>query len=189
MGVRSAPPRPAPCSGRLARRPSRVAPASPPRRHDFRPDYAKLHVLKQQFPAAPLLALTATATPHVEADVCKALDMAACVRFRSSVHRGNLFYEARGVRPDPPPHVPVAALRCDAPPEVSAAPPGAGQGGHAQGAARRDRHPHSVVRASRLRAHVPRRAPHHAAAAAAAAARSEWGAGQSGIVYCFSRRE
>jgi ATP-dependent DNA helicase Q1 len=33
--------------------------------HDFRPDYLKLGVLKQQFPTVPLLAVTATATDEV----------------------------------------------------------------------------------------------------------------------------
>ena len=37
--------------------------------HDFRPDYKRLSELRQQFPRVPIMALTATATPRVRADI------------------------------------------------------------------------------------------------------------------------
>ena len=41
--------------------------------HNFRPDYRALGVLKTQFPAVPLIALTATASPRVVTEVCEVL--------------------------------------------------------------------------------------------------------------------
>ena len=43
--------------------------------HDFRPDYKKLGMLKTKFPNTPIMALTATATEKVRADVMKQLKM------------------------------------------------------------------------------------------------------------------
>ena len=43
--------------------------------HDFRPDYKKLHVMRQKFPGVPMLALTATATPRVRNDILHQLHM------------------------------------------------------------------------------------------------------------------
>jgi ATP-dependent DNA helicase Q1 len=65
---------------------------------DYRPDYAKLFVLREQFKKCPLLALTATATADVQSSICDALGMAGCARFVGSVRRANLRYE---VRPKP----------------------------------------------------------------------------------------
>ncbi len=59
-----------------------------------RPDYKKLGVLKQTFPDVPILALTATATERVRADLCYILRLTGCETFQSSVDRPNLFYEA-----------------------------------------------------------------------------------------------
>ncbi|CAI5993172.1 unnamed protein product [Closterium sp. NIES-65] len=70
--------------------------------HDFRPDYAHLSVLKKQFPKTPMLALTATATERVRDDVRDMLQMRRCELFVSSVNRPNLFYE---VREKPPQHL------------------------------------------------------------------------------------
>mmetsp|Transcript_44961 Transcript_44961/g.71829 ORF Transcript_44961/g.71829 Transcript_44961/m.71829 type:complete len:753 (-) Transcript_44961:1556-3814(-) len=67
--------------------------------HDFRPDYQKLHILKNRFPECPILAVTATATKKVESEICSTLlGRAASTRdswmvFRSSFNRTNLFYE------------------------------------------------------------------------------------------------
>eukprot|EP00850_Spirogloea_muscicola_P005375 SM000024S07837 [mRNA] locus=s24:828308:834278:+ [translate_table: standard] len=61
--------------------------------HDFRPDYKNLGVLKTQFPKVPMMALTATATGRVQADVRAMLRMLQCEIFISSVNRPNLYYE------------------------------------------------------------------------------------------------
>uniref|UniRef100_A0A803LN05 DNA 3'-5' helicase n=1 Tax=Chenopodium quinoa TaxID=63459 RepID=A0A803LN05_CHEQI len=60
--------------------------------HDFRPDYQSLGILKQKFPATPVLALTATATAVVKEDVVQALGLANCIVFRQSFNRPNLSY-------------------------------------------------------------------------------------------------
>merc|ERR1719300_1777465 len=41
--------------------------------HDFRPSYLELKNLKKNFPGVPILALTATATPHVQRSICDVL--------------------------------------------------------------------------------------------------------------------
>ena len=66
--------------------------------HDFRPDYKILGILKQQFPNAPILGLTATATTKVLADCQALLSLGSCLTFKASYNRKNLFYE---VRPKP----------------------------------------------------------------------------------------
>lgn len=43
--------------------------------HDFRPDYKKLSELRRNFPGVPIMALTATATPRVRADILYQLKM------------------------------------------------------------------------------------------------------------------
>ncbi|KAA8545505.1 hypothetical protein F0562_020289 [Nyssa sinensis] len=60
--------------------------------HDFRPDYQGLGILKQKFPNAPVLALTATATASVKEDVVQALGLVNCIVFRQSFNRPNLWY-------------------------------------------------------------------------------------------------
>ncbi|DBA90570.1 TPA: hypothetical protein ACH3X1_016763 [Trebouxia sp. C0004] len=61
--------------------------------NDFRPDYKKLGVLKQQFPDVPIMALTATATQRVCDDLKAMLRIEACEAFSASVNRPNLIYE------------------------------------------------------------------------------------------------
>ncbi|GIL80484.1 hypothetical protein Vretifemale_9678, partial [Volvox reticuliferus] len=61
--------------------------------HDFRPDYKELALFKKKWPKVPLLALTATATPRVQADVRLQLRIPNCVVFKSSFNRPNLRYE------------------------------------------------------------------------------------------------
>ena len=64
--------------------------------HDFRPDYLKIGELKDLLPGVPLMALTATATSHVQDDVIKNLKMTQPVAiFKSSCFRPNLYYDVR----------------------------------------------------------------------------------------------
>ncbi len=60
--------------------------------HDFRPDYMELGFLKKRYPQTPIIALTATATPQVEADVINNLAIHGCVVYRQSFNRPNLKY-------------------------------------------------------------------------------------------------
>ncbi|CAN6461380.1 unnamed protein product [Victoria cruziana] len=64
--------------------------------HDFRPDYKNLAILKTQFPDVPMMALTATATQKVQADLIEMLRIPKCVKFVSTVNRPNLFYKVKG---------------------------------------------------------------------------------------------
>ncbi|KAG5503498.1 hypothetical protein JKF63_05637 [Porcisia hertigi] len=66
--------------------------------HDFRPDYRKLSVLKQQFPSTPITALTATATDLVQQDVIKTLALRDAVIFKGSFNRANLKYSVQHVQ-------------------------------------------------------------------------------------------
>lgn len=66
--------------------------------NDFRPDYRKLGILRQQFPETPILALTATATATVCNDTVRILLIDGAETFKNSVDRPNLFYE---VKPKP----------------------------------------------------------------------------------------
>lgn len=61
--------------------------------NDFRPDYRKLGILRQQFPDTPLMALTATATSKVCDDVIDLLGIPGARVFQASINRPNLFYE------------------------------------------------------------------------------------------------
>ena len=61
-------------------------------RHDFRPDYMKLSMLKHNFPDVPVMALTATATDRVLLDVVKILGLHDPAKFTSSFNRPNLRY-------------------------------------------------------------------------------------------------
>lgn len=60
--------------------------------HDFRPDYSKLGVIKKTFPDVPIIALTATATPNVMADVSKSLRLVKPANFVESFNRTNLVF-------------------------------------------------------------------------------------------------
>lgn len=61
--------------------------------HDFRPDYQNLTRLRSGFPNIPIIALTATATEKVRADIVKQLQLPAPHIFTSSFNRQNLSYE------------------------------------------------------------------------------------------------
>lgn len=60
--------------------------------HDFRPEYKKLHLLKEQFPNIPIAALTATATERVKEDIIKNLRLNDVHIFTASFNRSNLHY-------------------------------------------------------------------------------------------------
>ncbi|KAF7306791.1 ATP-dependent DNA helicase [Mycena indigotica] len=73
--------------------------------HDFRPDYQKLHILRQRFPRIPIMALSATCPPEVLRDLLRTLGMkpvadgsrtytqaGATVYFSSPLYRPNLHY-------------------------------------------------------------------------------------------------
>lgn len=61
--------------------------------HDFRPDYRNLKSLRLKFPNVPIIALTATATEKVRADIVRQLNLPHPHIFTSSFNRQNLSYE------------------------------------------------------------------------------------------------
>lgn len=63
--------------------------------HDFRPEYRQIGSVRQRFPQVPMLALTATATTRVRADIREQLRLRDPLEHVSSFNRPNLFYEAR----------------------------------------------------------------------------------------------
>jgi len=64
--------------------------------HDFRPEYRRIRVMLDAIAReVPIMALTATATPKVQQDILKNLDMTSENTFISSFNRDNLFYEIR----------------------------------------------------------------------------------------------
>jgi ATP-dependent DNA helicase RecQ len=66
--------------------------------HDFRPEYRRLREIFEKISNVPIIALTATATPKVQYDIQKNLNMLDAVLFKSSFNRDNLFYEIRPKR-------------------------------------------------------------------------------------------
>ena len=63
--------------------------------HDFRPEYRKIRSIVDEIQPAPIIALTATATPKVQSDILKNLRIQDATIFRSSFNRPNLYYEVR----------------------------------------------------------------------------------------------
>jgi len=63
--------------------------------HDFRPEYSHIRSMVQRIGKAPIIALTATATPKVQKDIQKNLGMPDATVFKSSFNRPNLYYEVR----------------------------------------------------------------------------------------------
>ena len=61
--------------------------------HDFRPEYRNLKRIIDDIGKAPIIALTATATPKVRHDIMKNLHMLNSKLFLDSFNRSNLFYE------------------------------------------------------------------------------------------------
>lgn len=66
--------------------------------HDFRPEYRRLREIFECISNVPIIALTATATPKVQYDIQKNLNMLDAVLFKSSFNRDNLYYEIRPKR-------------------------------------------------------------------------------------------
>ena len=63
--------------------------------HDFRPEYRRIRNIIEEIGNAPVIALTATATPKVQSDILKNLGIPDATVFKSSFNRPNLYYEIR----------------------------------------------------------------------------------------------
>ncbi|MBE6251521.1 MAG: DNA helicase RecQ [Bacteroidales bacterium] len=63
--------------------------------HDFRPEYRRIRNIVDEIGQAPVIALTATATPKVQSDILKNLGITDAKVFKSSFNRPNLYYEIR----------------------------------------------------------------------------------------------
>mgnify|MGYP002519535118 CR=1 FL=1 len=63
--------------------------------HDFRPEYRRIRNIIEDISLAPIIALTATATPKVQSDILKNLGISDATVFKSSFNRPNLYYEIR----------------------------------------------------------------------------------------------
>lgn len=63
--------------------------------HDFRPEYRRIKEIIDSIGQAPVIALTATATPKVQSDILKNLGIQDATVFKSSFNRPNLYYEVR----------------------------------------------------------------------------------------------
>ncbi len=62
--------------------------------HDFRPEYRRLREMMEMInPNAPMIALTATATPKVQSDILRNLGLRNPQIYISSFNRANLYYE------------------------------------------------------------------------------------------------
>lgn len=66
--------------------------------HDFRPEYRRLREIFEKISKVPVIALTATATPKVQLDIQRNLNMLDAQVFKASFNRDNLFYEIRPKR-------------------------------------------------------------------------------------------
>ena len=63
--------------------------------HDFRPEYRNLRNIIRKLGDIPIIGLTATATPKVQEDILKNLEITNAKTFKASFNRANLFYEVR----------------------------------------------------------------------------------------------
>jgi ATP-dependent DNA helicase RecQ len=63
--------------------------------HDFRPEYRRIREIVEEIGRAPIIALTATATPKVQSDILKNLGITGADIFKSSFNRPNLYYEVK----------------------------------------------------------------------------------------------
>ena len=75
--------------------------------HDFRPEYRQIAELRGRFPETPLMALTATATERVRADIVSQLKLREPKRYVARFNRANLMYR---VIPRGQPFRPVLAV-------------------------------------------------------------------------------
>ncbi len=68
--------------------------------HDFRPEYRNLKSIVSRIgDEIPIIGLTATATPKVQEDILKNLNIAGATTYKASFNRPNLFYEVRPKTP------------------------------------------------------------------------------------------
>jgi ATP-dependent DNA helicase RecQ len=65
--------------------------------YDFRPPYLRIAALREELPGIPILALTASATPIVQKDICEKLQFKNHAVFSRSVERPNLSYSVFNV--------------------------------------------------------------------------------------------
>ncbi len=63
--------------------------------HDFRPEYRRIRPIIEEIGVAPIIALTATATPKVQHDIQKNLGILSAKVYKASFFRPNLYYEVR----------------------------------------------------------------------------------------------
>lgn len=63
--------------------------------HDFRQEYRRIREIVDEIGRAPIIALTATATPKVQSDILKNLGILDARVFKSSFNRTNLYYEVK----------------------------------------------------------------------------------------------
>lgn len=63
--------------------------------HDFRPEYRNLRSIIRKLGDIPIIGLTATATPKVQEDILKNLEIPGANVFKASFNRPNLYYEVR----------------------------------------------------------------------------------------------
>ena len=63
--------------------------------HDFRPEYRRIRNIIDDIGSAPVIALTATATPKVQSDILKNLGIPDATVFKSSFNRPDLYYEIK----------------------------------------------------------------------------------------------
>ena len=63
--------------------------------YDFRPPYLRIAAIREELPGIPVLALTASATPLIQTDICDKLKMADAAIFTQSFLRPNLSYSAQ----------------------------------------------------------------------------------------------
>lgn len=65
--------------------------------YDFRPPYLRIAALREELPGVPVMALTASATPAVQKDICEKLSFKKENIFRRSFERPNLSYSVFAV--------------------------------------------------------------------------------------------